>query len=98
MMKGFQEVKLAPLCFENQDDWLKSNFSNQYGNEISCRICKVHIECQEHLLQCEVFKSKVENPNQVVYEDIFGHVDKQLEAVRVFKKVLRETEVFLHKG
>ena len=75
---------------------LRSNFSNKYGNEISCRICKLHIECQEHLLQCEVLKSKVENPNQVVYEDIFGHVDKQLEAVRVYKKLLREREVFLN--
>ena len=30
---------------------LKSNFSNKYGNDIACRICKVHIACQEHLLK-----------------------------------------------
>ena len=29
---------------------LKSNLSNKYGNDIACRICKVQIECQKHLL------------------------------------------------
>ena len=75
---------------------LKGNFSNKYGDDIACRICKVHIERQEHLLKCEVLKSKVENPKDVVYEDIFGHVDKQLEAVRMYKKLFREREVFLN--
>ena len=28
---------------------LKSNFSNKYGNDIACRICKVHIENPEQV-------------------------------------------------
>ena len=47
-------------------------------------------------VKCEVLKSKVENKRHEVYEDIFGHADKQLEAVRIFKKILREREVFLN--
>ena len=35
-------------------------------------------------------------PENVIYGDIFGHVDKQIEAVKVFKKILREREILLN--
>ena len=77
---------------------LKSNFSNKYGTDIACRLCQVQVECQEHILKCEVLKAKIEIPPQVVYEDIFKNVDKQLEAVKVFKKLLREREIILNSS
>ena len=77
---------------------LKSNFSNKYGTDIACRLCQVQVECQEHILKCEALKAKVEIAPHVVYEDIFKNVDKQLEAVQVFKKLLREREIILNSS
>jgi hypothetical protein len=31
---------------------LKGNFSNKYGLVVACRVSKVHVECQEHILKC----------------------------------------------
>jgi hypothetical protein len=44
-------------------------------------------------LKCEPLKDKIEVPNNVVYEDILKNPDKQLEAVKVIKKMLREREI-----
>ena len=75
---------------------LKGNFSNKYGLDIACRVCKVHVECQEHILKFEVLKTNVDVPSHVVYENIFRYVDKQLEVVKAFKNLLREREIFMH--
>ena len=75
---------------------LKGNFSNKYGLDIACRVCKVQVECQEHILKCEVLKKNVDVPSHVVYEDIFRNVDKQLEVVKAFKNLLREREIFMN--
>ena len=77
---------------------VKNNFSNKYGTDIACRLCKVQVECQEHLLKCEVLKTKVDVPSHVVYEDIFNHVDKQLEAVKILKQLLREREIIINSS
>lgn len=77
---------------------VKNNFSNKYGTDIACKLCKVQVECQEHLLKCEVLKTKVDVPSHVVYEDIFNHVDKQLEAVKILKQLLREREIILNSS
>ena len=71
---------------------VKNNFSNKYGTDIACKLCK------EHLLKCEVLKTKVDVPSHVVYEDIFNHVDKQLEAVKILKQLVREREIILNSS
>ena len=81
------------FCLRTRMLDFKMNFSNKYGDDISCRICHVQVECQEHILKCEPLKDKIEVPNNVVYEDIFKNPDKQLEAVKVIKKMLREREI-----
>ena len=48
---------------------LKKNFSNKYGGDLSCKVCKVEIESQEHLLVCVGLKSKQDIPKHVAYED-----------------------------
>ena len=44
-------------------------------------------------LKCEPLNDKIEVPNNVVYEDIFKNADKQLEAVKVIQKMLREIQI-----
>ena len=53
---------------------VKKNFSSIYKDDIGCRLCKVHVECQEHLLECQKLKKHVEIPEDVKYEDIFKHM------------------------
>ena len=48
------------FCLRTRMLDFKVNFSNQYGDDISCRICHVHVECQEHILKCEPLKDKIE--------------------------------------
>ena len=33
---------------------LKGNFPNKSGLDIACRVCKVQVESQEHILKCDV--------------------------------------------
>ena len=72
---------------------IKRNFSSQYGENIFCDLCKVHVDCQEHLLRCVELKEHVEIPSDVEYSDIFKGVDKQLKIVKVLKQLLRTREV-----
>ena len=75
---------------------VKKNFPNKYGDDIACRTCKVQVESQEHLLKCEEIKKRVEIPEALEYEDIFDDVEKQLEAVKVYREVLRTRGVLLN--
>jgi hypothetical protein len=74
---------------------VKKNFSSIYKDDIGCRLCKVHVECQEHLLDCQELKKYVEIPEDVKYEDIFKDTEKQLRVVKVYKKLLRKREVLI---
>ena len=72
---------------------IKKNFSSQYGNNLSCDLCSVHLDSQEHLLSCEKLRGKVDIPEEVEYQDIFKSVDKQLIIVKIFKQLLRAREI-----
>ena len=92
----YLNVKTAKFSLRTRMLDLKGNLSNKSGLYIACRVCKVQIECQEHILKCEVLKKNVDVPSHVVYEDIFRNVDKQLEVVKAFKNLLREKEIFMN--
>ena len=74
---------------------VKANFSSQHKDDIACDVCKVHVECQEHLLKCHVLKNHVEIPDDVQYRDLFEDGEKQLRTVKVFKKLLRKREILM---
>ena len=74
---------------------LKKNFPSWYKDDIACRICKVQVECQEHLLACHELRKYVDIPDDVKYEDLFGEPEKQLKMMKIYKKLLRKREVLL---
>ena len=74
---------------------VKKNFSSLHKDDISCRVCHVQVECQEHLLKCHVLKEQVDIPHDVEYNDIFKDAKKQLKVVRVIKTILRKREVLI---
>ena len=75
---------------------VKGNFPNRYWDDIGCKLCKVQVETQEHLLKCEEIKKDVDVPKNIVYEDLFRNSDKQLEVVKTFKSILRQREILLN--
>ena len=72
---------------------IKKNFSSQYGNNLSCDLCSVQLDSQEHLLCCVKLCDKVNIPEGVEYNDLFKGVDKQLRIVKIFKQLLRTREI-----
>ena len=72
----------------------KNNFQNQYQEDLACRICKDvdSIEDENHLLLCKVLNDELYD---VEFNDVFKDVNKQYEAVQVFKKVMRRRKVYM---
>ena len=58
---------------------VKSNFKNQFSNDILCELCKSEDDTQEHLISCKTLFT-VENLS-VNYEDIFGNDHKKQEKI-----------------
>ena len=86
------------LLFELRSRMLdvKTNFSNLYDNDTRCRTCRQDgaVEDEEHLLHCDALAS--ENMDQEVkFEFVYGDIDKQIRAIKVFKAVLRKRNFLL---
>ena len=71
---------------------IKGNFSTQYKDDIACSLCKVQVDCQEHLLSCDELTTRVNIPKDIDYLDLFKSTDKQLRIVKIFKQLLRTRE------
>ena len=77
---------------------IKTNFSSQYGNNLTCQLCSGNSDSdyqdsQEHLLSCVTLSKHVQVPTDIEYEDIYRSVEKQLKIVKVFKQILRVREM-----
>ena len=73
------------------------NFASQFKDDVAWDLCKVHVDCQEHL-QCHELTKHVFIPVDVKYEDLFKNSDKQLRIVKLFKKLLRKREILITKN
>ena len=72
---------------------IKTNFSSQYANNLTCELCSAHPDSQELLLSCATLRKNINIPDNIEYEDLFRSVDKQLAIVKVYKQLLREREI-----
>ena len=75
-------------CRMNQ---VKSNFKNQFKNNLNCLLCESGIpETESHLLQCPGILGDIgNNILKIQHSDIYGVLDQQIKAIQVFKKVFR---------
>ena len=67
---------------------IKANFSSMHKNSMWCSLCR---EREEHLLNCPVLTNhpKLKDDIQSVkYQDVFNNLDKQKNAVTVFKNIM----------
>ena len=76
----------------------KKNFRNLYNDNLECQTCddKTAIEDENHLLNCENLKT--DESVLINFNDVYGSVDDQLKAVKIFKVVLRRRESILAKS
>ena len=72
---------------------LKSNFKSQY-QDLCCRICKDTntIEDEDHIVVCSGLNNE---ESDTKFSDVFENADKQLKAVKFFKKIMRKRELIL---
>ena len=79
---------------------VKTNFKNNFSNML-CRLCEKQGEDQSeiHLIKCEQIinenniKDLIQN---ITYTDIFGKLDKQIAAIKAWKKVFRVWNIKLN--
>ena len=78
---------------------VKTNFRNNFSNML-CRLCQKpdENESEIHLMKCKyivdenTMKESIEN---IAYMDIFGAIEKQVAAIKVWKKILKIWEIKL---
>ena len=78
---------------------VKTNFRNNFSNML-CRLCQKpgENESEIHLMKCEhiVNENNMQNTIQnIAYMDIFGTLEKQVAAIKVWKKILKIWEIKL---
>ena len=67
---------------------VRTNYKNKYGDNLNCTLCQSQSEeSQEHLLVCPGLAEIPVNPS-VKYQDIFGNLDGQVEAVKHWTKLM----------
>jgi len=71
----------------------KANFRNQYKNNLSCILCKDprSEESLSHLLRCTFLENipGLAEVTQIKSEDIYGPLEDQIKAVKVWEKIFK---------
>ena len=71
----------------------KSNYKNNFKENMSCRICQVEdsIESDQHLLTCRQVISVLKDSTNILkvkYEDIFDNLSSQIEITKIYEIVI----------
>ena len=77
---------------------IRQNFSKMYFGDIYCRLCNLAIDSQEHTMQCSELKKHVTWNKDVLYENIYGSLDQQVEVTKVISSLLDTRERLLEEG
>ena len=74
---------------------VKTNFRNLHNNNMECQTCDEEsiVEDENHILNCKNLKT--EESVQINYKLVYGCLEEQLKAVKIFKTVLRKRESIL---
>ena len=69
---------------------VKTNFKSQYSDLI-CRICKSDdsVENENHLIDCEMLNEEI---SDITFNYVYEDIEKQMKAVKLFKKILRRRQ------
>ena len=77
----------------------RENFHNQYKGDMKCILCFNHTDSQMEAYKCEKLRS---NPdilalmNKTRYDDIYGSVEKQVVAAKLWRLIMSAREEQAH--
>ena len=77
---------------------LKSNYKNQFGDKMSCRICEEDgsIENEFHtFFACKVLLKDMQIPSDLSFDHIFGHLEEQIRAIQYFSLIMKRRDPIL---
>ena len=77
-----------------------TNYRYKYQGDLRCRTCGLEEETQSHLLECvnivnscpDLYEDRISK-----YEDVFGHIDKQVRITKLFESVMKTREEMLQQ-
>ena len=87
----------AQLCFSLRSRALdlKNNFKSKYKDDLSCRTCDSGVrEDEQHLLLCSGLNIE-DDASSVKYDDLFSNLKSQIEATKIYMKILRKRDIML---
>ena len=76
---------------------LRKNYPNQY-QDLRCQLCLLEDDDQIHLFSCSKILDRCEalaNNMEIEFEDIFGSLSKQTQAVRLLVKIWDTREALI---
>ena len=74
----------------------KDNFHTYYRNNLTCDLCELHTDTQEHCMNCPKILEKLGAiDDHIKYEHIFGTTEEQKKVAQLFTQVLNCREELL---
>ena len=87
------EEKMLLFLMKCRMSDVKCNYKMKYGNNLNCSLCQKNVqESESHLLQCEDILSEngiAEEAANITYNDIYGNLNEQIRAVKLWKKIFK---------
>ena len=75
---------------------VKSNFRNQYKEDMLCPLCNTDVDNQSHIFECYILN--VNEPSTVVYDELFSSdIDKVYAAAIVVQKLINKREHIINE-
>ena len=99
LSENFTNVDICTLfALRSRMTNVKKNFSNQFRNNLLCKLGCSDMDNQEHLLECRIIQEKLEDKFKLAeseYSDLFGTVKQQCEIIRIFSEILEVREALI---
>ena len=91
------EEKRALFMLRSKSFGVKSNFSNMFKSDMSCRICNnpQTFEDEMHTFNCIELTHDFEINSDIKFTDIFEDLPKQIDAIKYFLRIIKRRELVL---
>ena len=79
---------------------VKESFKSSYKNNMSCKMCHLFIETQQHLVDCPQIRQKLEGIvefGKLNYNMIFGSIKNQELFAKNYTLILKAREDIIEK-
>ena len=75
---------------------VKNNFGLKLNCSMGCQVTENQEHCQCHWLVCD--QTKANQNTHIIYSDIYGSIQQQIEVVKLFSRLEEEREELPDRG